>query len=282
MRNTQQKEYDMSQQRADSAVEGRYQLILFDLYGTLVDIRTDEDSPKPWQALLSFLQGHGYPAQVTASELKAEFETASKEVTHRQQEAWMSAHPGAPLDVSFLEPDLAVAYQHLLGEHGQPSPLVRQAAWLFRQASTLRIGAYPGAQQMLASLRAQGLAVALVSNAQEVYTLPELDLTGLNRSFDLVELSSQVGWRKPAGPMFTRPLEALGVSSGQALMVGNDIGSDILGARAVGIDGAYVHTAISPTQDPQVCQQAVCSLSCEQGVPKYRELLNVVLAPAQV
>ena len=36
-----------------------YQNYLFDLYGTLVDIHTDEDSPAAWEALARFYGYYG-------------------------------------------------------------------------------------------------------------------------------------------------------------------------------------------------------------------------------
>ena len=37
----------------------RYDTVLFDLYGTLVDIRTDEDDPEAWETLRDFLDEAG-------------------------------------------------------------------------------------------------------------------------------------------------------------------------------------------------------------------------------
>ena len=37
----------------------RYQVVFFDLYGTLIDIRTDERSETAWQALYEKLRGFG-------------------------------------------------------------------------------------------------------------------------------------------------------------------------------------------------------------------------------
>lgn len=47
---------------------------------------------------------------------------------------------------------------------------------------------------------------------------------------------------KPAAPFFEAALTALGVRAGDALMVGDDIGSDVLGAQALGVTGVLVKT----------------------------------------
>ena len=36
----------------------KYKNYIFDLYGTLVDIRTDEDRPEVWDIVLRILQGN--------------------------------------------------------------------------------------------------------------------------------------------------------------------------------------------------------------------------------
>lgn len=47
---------------------------------------------------------------------------------------------------------------------------------------------------------------------------------------------------KPASEFFHAALEDLGVGPGEALMVGDDIGSDVLGAQAAGMTGVLVRT----------------------------------------
>ena len=47
---------------------------------------------------------------------------------------------------------------------------------------------------------------------------------------------------KPAAPMFTEALEHLGVPAADAVMVGDDLRSDVLAAQAVGIRGVLVRT----------------------------------------
>jgi HAD superfamily hydrolase (TIGR01458 family) len=47
---------------------------------------------------------------------------------------------------------------------------------------------------------------------------------------------------KPAAPFFEAALAAIGVDAEDALMVGDDIGSDVLGAQAMGMTGVLVKT----------------------------------------
>ena len=48
-----------------------------------------------------------------------------------------------------------------------------------------------------------------------------------------------MGFRKPDARIFTRTLEALGVSAGQALHVGDNPDDDVVGARGCGMRAAH-------------------------------------------
>ena len=50
-----------------------YKNYIFDLYGTLIDIRTDEWSKEPWEEFAAWLTDNGMP--YTGSEVKALYET---------------------------------------------------------------------------------------------------------------------------------------------------------------------------------------------------------------
>jgi len=55
-----------------------------------------------------------------------------------------------------------------------------------------------------------------------------------------VIISSEVGWRKPAGPFFEDAARRLGVSAAECLFVGDDLANDYDGARAAGM-GAVLY-----------------------------------------
>ena len=201
----------------------RYEVVLFDLYGTLIDIHTDEQATKPWQELWEFLDATGAHYD-DAAHLKASFDQ--------------------------LNAVNAVASERLAAN----------AAWVFRQACTSTFRLYPGAVDMLNALKQSGRRVVLVSNAQACYTRPELVKSGLTKVLDRILISSEEGIRKPSPLFFLRALERELTTPDHALMVGNEVQCDIQGAASAGIDGVYLHTAISRQDDPAVCPQAALSL----------------------
>jgi putative hydrolase of the HAD superfamily len=74
-----------------------------------------------------------------------------------------------------------------------------------------------------------------------VWGLPELlhDLE-LAHHFEHVVVSSRVGYDKPHPAIFRHALELAGVAGSEALHVGDNIATDIAGARAAGIRAVLV------------------------------------------
>jgi HAD superfamily hydrolase (TIGR01509 family) len=101
----------------------------------------------------------------------------------------------------------------------------------------LQVRLAPGADQALARLKRRGFRLAIVSNV--THEPPEaihavLAEHGLDRRFDSVVLSTDVGRAKPRREPFRRALSDLGAAPGRTVHIG-DAAVDFLGARAAGI-----------------------------------------------
>ena len=207
-----------------------YDAYLFDLYGTLVDIHTDEGRSAVWRALAAYTPGS------EAKGLKRRFAALCLE---REEALWQKT--------AFPEIDLGPVFAELLDTDNPER--IREAAWAFRRASTTHLRLYTGAKALLERLRETGARVILLSNAQALFTRPELELLGLDDAFHRIYLSSDYGRRKPDPAFFARPLEQLNLDPRRCLMLGNDPDCDIRGAAAVGMDSFYLHTGLSPAFD---------------------------------
>lgn len=218
----------------------RYEAFLFDLYGTLVDIHTDESRPGLWRAAAAEFAAAG--AEYAACELRERYLDLCAAETARLQ----AAFPGAAVEI-----DLLRVFRALYAERGVEADqaLLRQTALRFRRCSTTHLRAYAGAGELLDALRAAGKTVILLSNAQAAFTLPELDELGLAQRFDRIFISSDAGFKKPDPRFFRMPLETLGLEPADCLMIGNDPDCDVKGALAVGMDAAFLRSALSPAGD---------------------------------
>lgn len=210
--------------------------LVFDLYGTLVDIHTEEDD-LVWEKTALYFGFHG--AHYTGATLKAAFTSA---MTAREAKAGQSyeCFPDIPFDqvMAQLFRDAGVTEQ--------ADALGFNAAQLFRISSIEYIRLYPGVKEALAAFRQRGFRLWLLSNAQAAFTAYELQLLGLTDLFDGVYLSSDYGCRKPDQRFYNALLNTANLNAGSCLMLGNDLETDIAGARAAGMATLYMHTNLTP------------------------------------
>ena len=214
-----------------------YTDLIFDLYGTLVDIHTEE-TEEVWEKTALYFGYYG--THYTAGSLKAAFES---ELKRRQAKAGQSYECFPDIPFHKVMADLFRAK----GITENADSLGVQAAQLFRISSTEYIRLYPRVLEALAALRKKGYRLWLLSNAQEMFTRYELAHLGLTDAFDGIYLSSCFGCRKPDLRFFRALLEAQNLIPSNCLMIGNDRDTDIAGAKAAGIDTFYMHTQLTPS-----------------------------------
>ena len=105
---------------------------------------------------------------------------------------------------------------------------------------------YPGTLDALAALRKKGYRLWLLSNAQRVFTAFELNLLGLGEQLDGIYISSDYQCRKPDIRFFNALIDERKLDKTKCLMIGNDLETDIAGAKNAGLDTLYMHTGLTP------------------------------------
>jgi putative hydrolase of the HAD superfamily len=195
--------------------------VLLDAGGVLVD--------PDWGRVAGVLAAHG--VEVPAAALAAA-EPKAKWTIDRPE------HVNGVDDTrrAFLYYDLVLAG----AGYGRPVP---PAAWTAVRAEHARANLWrrvlPGVPEALGRLRAAGLKLAVVSNANG--TAPRLlDEVGLARLVDTI-LDSQIeGVEKPDPEIFRRALARIEVRADRAVHVGDLYQIDVLGARAAGVTAALI------------------------------------------
>lgn len=215
----------------------RYNDLVFDLYGTLVDIHTEENN-LTWEKTALYFGYYG--VAITGVELRFAFEqeTSRKEALAGQG---YEMFPDIPFDEVLAE----LFRHHGIGD--QASMLGFNAAQVFRIASTEYIRLYGGVKEALAALKAKGYRLWLLSNAQRAFTAYELRLLGLEEFFDGIYLSSDYHCRKPDLRFFRALLDDQRIDPTHCLMIGNDLDTDIAGAKNAGLSTLYMHTNLTPS-----------------------------------
>ncbi len=210
---------------------------IFDLYGTLIDIRTDEDSDALWNKMVMI---YGYRnCQYSVFEIRRMY----KELCSREKNTVRESFPHRK-DVDF---DLTKVFRELYEYKGYTptDEEVEFTARVFRCISTQFIKLYDGVIDFLDALKKKGKKVYLLSNAQRSFTMPELKMMGLYDYFDGILISSDQCVSKPDFDFFDALFKKYKLKKIESIMIGNDFRSDIAGAYNFGIRSLYIHQEIS-------------------------------------
>jgi putative hydrolase of the HAD superfamily len=206
--------------------------ILFDINGTLIDIHTDEGMDEIYRAVSHFLTYQGI--YLHRGEVREQYYRIMEE----QVKATGQEHP--PYDArvlwrEFLEGNLNPGWQQ------PPDRLERMSRFLaemYRGISRHRLELYPDVKSVLDELKPR-YSLAVVSDGQSVWALPEMRAMGLDSYFDPIVISSDYGFRKPDQRLFQAALHGIGAGPEEVLFVGNDMYHDIFGARQIGMKTVF-------------------------------------------
>jgi putative hydrolase of the HAD superfamily len=113
---------------------------------------------------------------------------------------------------------------------------------------------HAGAAEALRLLHSQGLSLGLVCNTGRTpgkMIRVVLDRVGLAPYLSVLSFSDDVGLRKPHPEIFHRTLSALGVAPAEAAHVGDDVTTDVAGARGVGMRAIHLRHTTSVSQDSE-------------------------------
>ena len=191
--------------------------VIFDLYGTLMNIHTDEERMSFWEKLSKSLTKY---KEYSALELKEEYLKLCEEFQKEKEEIEI-------LDVF-----------HILYPTANPNDI----AILFRKYSTDFIHPYFGVKRLLKTLRKEGYKIYLLSNAQASFTRWELNKFNLIPLFDGIFLSSDLGIKKPNMSYYKSLIEKYSIDINNSVMIGNDYNNDILPAKELGLKTIYIES----------------------------------------
>ena len=209
-----------------------YKHFVFDLYGTLIDLHTDEQCAKTWKKWCKWLDAHNvkhpeyFRFRKDFFDLDREHRVAVKE----------------RLGCSYPEIDIVNVYRELFLRYGNKpfdDDFLNGAAYAFRVASRDYIKLFPGVTEYLEKIAANGGQAYILSNAQRAYTWPEIEMFGLDKITKDQFISSDYGYMKPEKFFFDVLIEKYDMDRDEVLMHGDSYASDCVGAMNAGID--YVH-----------------------------------------
>ncbi len=223
----------------------KYDTILFDLSGTLIDYRGPVTG---WEAMerLGFIAVHellnsnGYRNRVPHIDV---FHSAA---FARLKKAWRDTVAGKrnlhlhemlreAMDAQGLHPDDAT---------------IEQAVTSYCAAISGGASPRSGALELLRTLKEQGRKTGLISNTMWPTTAHHADLErfGLAPYLDIEIYSADARVWKPSPKIFNLALDALGSPTDRALFVGDNPVDDITGAHNTGMPAIWILTGEYPLE----------------------------------
>lgn len=195
--------------------------IFFDLYGTLIDIKTDEHREDAFEALSRFLEYRR--VFISGKELKELYFVEINQQIARSRER----HP---------EVDVARAFDTVLRERARTTDryLSMITSQLYRSLTRDHLRLYEDTFWTLNEFKKR-YRLGIVSDAQRIFCTPELRAMRLEDFFDALIISSDYGFRKPDPRMLHIALAMLDVQSAEAAYIGNSFETDLLCARGANL-----------------------------------------------
>jgi putative hydrolase of the HAD superfamily len=98
-------------------------------------------------------------------------------------------------------------------------------------------GLFPNTIEMLEDLKSRGKKLHIITNGFSEVQHLKLKKSNLEPYFDIVMCSDTIGFNKPEPAIFNEALKQAGARAQSAIMIGDHLEADVLGAHRVGMQG---------------------------------------------
>jgi putative hydrolase of the HAD superfamily len=120
---------------------------------------------------------------------------------------------------------------------------IERAILQFYDGSEARWSPMEGVYEVLDDLRVKGMCLGMISNAGDEGNVQRLiDNAQLRPYFKPIYISAALGIRKPNPKLFEMVLETWDLPADQVVMVGDNLGADVLGAQNAGVHQIWLTT----------------------------------------
>jgi putative hydrolase of the HAD superfamily len=120
---------------------------------------------------------------------------------------------------------------------------------------------YGDVQEVLDDLKGR-FHLGLITNGAAGTQREKLRVTGIESAFRVVVIAAEAGFAKPDARIFQYALDELGVSPGEAWHIGDELRTDVAGAKAAGLTAVWLNrTGVEPRPEDLLPDIEVRSLS---------------------
>jgi len=208
-----------------TVTQGRFQGVLFDLFGTVV---------VPFS-----MRGHEEGLERIGPVIGLDPDHCNS--------VWRSDYEDRVRGRSGAIEDQLQAMAAAVGSHIAAEPL-RQAAIIYRERCDAMMEPVPTAWETLTALGGRGIPIGLVSNTAPDFAAA-FERSGLRRFFASCTFSCDVGHAKPEREIYRAGADALGMRRDQLLFVGDGSDDELAGAERAGLKPALVDSNTIDTYD---------------------------------
>lgn len=120
--------------------------------------------------------------------------------------------------------------------------------------TTFNRATLPGTVELLSYLKEEGYTLGVISN-NDGFTDRKCNEIDIEKFFDIIADSTNLGYVKPDSRIFNHVLKELGLEPGECLHVGDLYGADVLGAKNAGLDVVWLnYRGINIAEDSDTIQ----------------------------
>lgn len=228
----------------------RYDIVLWDIDNTLLNF----DAAQRW-GIKESLKRFGRQS-----------DDAQVAVYHRiNQKYWEMLERG---EVTKKELELA-RFREFLAAIGAEGVDVQKLNEIYKEQLAYEPVLMDGAQEICAALQEMGVRQYAVTNGDPFIQRNKIELSGLNRYFDKLFISEELGVVKPKKEFFTKAAEQIkDYCAGQTLIIGDSLTSDMCGGMNAGIDRCWYNPEHVPCTADFPIQYEITHLSEAEAIVK--------------
>lgn len=240
--------------------------ILFDFGGTLMYGRRNwtHVTAKADEALTEHLRAEGLDIHPTTFPIEFRRKIAAY---FKQREK------------DLLETTYTFVLRELLGEKGYddlPSELLRSALDTLFAVTQNNWHLEEDAIPTLKILKKNGYSLGIVSNAGDDADVQQLARRfGITEYFDFILTSAACSYRKPHPLIFDFALSHWYFNPNEAVMIGDNLDADILGAKNAGLSAVWISRRADPRTESQRRVEPDASLTALSELPSALDRLQV-------
>lgn len=201
----------------------------FDLYNTILQIETEYEDIITYYSFSQFMK-NDYNIEIDAEKFK-------KEYLNEYYRTIECLEKNREYNVYDIFTKLLPMVDN--------KDILKEIIYKFRVASRLLLRVDKNLSDILTYLK-QKYILLLLTNAQQYYTLNEIKMFGLQKYFDNIIISSEVGLKKPAKEIFDIALRKYdNIMPNNALYIGDNYETDVSGAINAGWNAIWFANDLS-------------------------------------